>query len=68
MAIGVGVIFLWYSILTRGSLYIETVKLCQFGYFYYTNVTEICLPGNSKKFVFDGCWGGGSHFYGIIVY
>ena len=25
----------------------------------YTNITEKCLLGNSKKFVFGGCRGGG---------
>ena len=32
----------------------------------YTNITEKCLPGNSKRFVFDGCRGGGSHLYGVV--
>ena len=70
---GGGVIYLWHSILTRGSLYIENCNTLPIWivtglYIYHTNTREKCLLGNSKKFVLGGCrgGGGGSYFYRIV--
>ena len=71
MALAVGVTFLWYSILTRGLLYIENCKtanldsnrLVVLSYKYRREISIILVIA---KFVLNGYRGGGSYFYGIV--